>query len=178
MGSVYRARQTRPDRIVAIKVISPELARDDVLRARFEREATLVSQTEHPNVIPVYEVGEEDGLLFIAMRFVDGMDLRKLCALGGRFDPVRAARLIAQIAAALDAAHSSGLVHRDVTPANVLDTGGHDSEHLYLTDFGLAKRVVEMPAATCTPWAACSTKCSSGRCPSRSRTTERGCSRT
>ena len=143
MGVVYRARQTRPDRLVAIKVISADLAQEEGFRARFEREISLAPEIEHPNVIPVYEVGEEDGRLFIVMRFVEGRDLDALCAHRGPFGTREAARLVTQIAYALDAAHARGVVHRDVKPANVLVTGEDDEEHLYLTDFGIAKRVAE-----------------------------------
>ena len=137
MGLVYRARQRRPDRIVAIKVIAPELAADPSFRARFEQESATAAEIEHPNVIPVYEVGDEDGLLFISMRFVQGVDLGRLLNGRGPLDPQRAARLISQVADALDAAHARGLVHRDVKPGNILVT---ERDHVYLTDFGLTKR--------------------------------------
>ncbi|MGI8801578.1 MAG: serine/threonine-protein kinase PknK [Solirubrobacteraceae bacterium] len=140
MGLVYRAWQLRPERMVAVKVIMPELAGDPDFRARFEQEASLAAQIEHPNVIPIYGVGEEDGLLFIVMRFVESMDLGVLLRRRERFAPAHAARLVGQVAAALDAAHERGLVHRDVKPANVLVTA---DEHLYLTDFGLTKRVAD-----------------------------------
>ena len=147
MGLVYRARQRRPDRTVAIKVIAPELAADPGFRARFEQESATAAEIEHPNVIPVYEVGEEDGLLFISMRFVHGVDLGRLLAQSGRLDPERAARLISQVADALDAAHARGLVHRDVKPGNILVT---DRDHVYLTDFGLTKRTTDSHGMTRT----------------------------
>ena len=87
MGVVYRARQQRPDRVVALKVIAPDLAHDAAFRARFERESSIAAQIEHPNVIPVYAIGEADGVLYIAMRFVEGTDLRSLLDEQG---PVRA----------------------------------------------------------------------------------------
>jgi serine/threonine protein kinase len=136
MGIVYRARQARPSRLVALKVIAPELADDEEFRSRFERESEVAASIEHPNVIPVYEVGDDDGCLFIAMRFVDGTDLRALIDEEGALPADRATRIAGQVAAALDAAHDAGLIHRDVKPANVLISG---SDHAYLTDFGLTK---------------------------------------
>jgi serine/threonine protein kinase len=122
-------------------VIAPELAQDPRLRARFVRESRLAASIDHPNVIPIYEAAELDGLLYIAARYVEGSDLRQLLAESGPLSPARAARLITQLAAGLDAAHARGLVHRDVKPANVLVAGGGDGlEHAYLTDFGLVKR--------------------------------------
>ena len=147
MGLVYRARQRRPDRTVAIKVIAPELAADPAFRARFEQESATAAEIEHPNVIPVYEVGEEDDLLFIAMRFVQGVDLGRLLAQSGRLDPERTARLVSQVADALDAAHARGLVHRDVKPGNILVD---ERDHVYLTDFGLTKRTSDSRGMTQT----------------------------
>jgi serine/threonine protein kinase len=118
MGLVYRARQSRPDRVVAIKVISPQYSDDADFRRRFERESNMAAQIEHPNVLPVYEVGEEEDRLFIAMRFVEGTDLGALRQRMGRLTPPEAARLVTQVAGALDAAHERGLVHRDVKPAS------------------------------------------------------------
>ena len=140
MGVVYRATQLALERPVAIKLIATERAQDPVFRARFERESLLAASIEHPNVIPVYEAGEDDGLLFIAMRLVEGTDLAELLDRAGALEPARTARLIGQLAGALDAAHAHGLVHRDVKPANILLTRG-DPEHLYLTDFGVAKQI-------------------------------------
>ncbi len=140
MGVVYRATQLALDRPVVIKLIAADRAQDPVFRARFKVESRLAAAIEHVNVIPVYEAGEDDGLLFIAMRLVDGTDLGRLLARAGRLRPSRAALLIGQLAAALDAAHDRGLVHRDVKPANVLLTSD-TPEHVYLTDFGVAKHV-------------------------------------
>ncbi len=141
MGVVYRARQSKPDRLVALKVIAPDLAGDPAFRARFERESTIAAQIEHPNVIPVHAVGEDGGVLFIAMRFVAGIDLRSLIAQEGRLEARRAAAIVDQVAQALDAAHGHGLVHRDVKPANILLAGGGGRDHVYLTDFGLSRHV-------------------------------------
>jgi len=139
MGVVYRATEARPERAVALKVVAPEFAGDEKLRARFLREAQIAASIEHPNVVPVSRVGEEDGTLFIAMRFIRGLDLRKLVGAQGRLDAVRATRIVDQAADALDAAHEQGLVHRDVKPANVLVETGRRGDHVYLTDFGLAR---------------------------------------
>lgn len=147
MGLVYRARQRRPDRIVAIKVIAPELAADPDFRARFEQESATAAEIEHPNVIPVYEVGEDGGLLFISMRFVHGVDLGRLLEETGPMPPERAGNLIAQVADALDAAHARGLIHRDVKPGNIMVA---ERDHVYLTDFGLTKRATESHGMTRT----------------------------
>jgi len=139
MGVVYRARDIALDRVVALKVIAPEHARDPKFRRRFVRESLATAGVDHPNVIPVYDAGEDSGgQLYIAMRFVEGDDLGSLLHESGSLAPALAAEIVAQAAAALDAAHSRGLVHRDVKPANVLITSG-DRPHVYLTDFGLAK---------------------------------------
>jgi hypothetical protein len=145
MGVVYRARQRSLDRTVALKVIAPSLMQDAAIRRRFVRESHIAASIDHPNVIPIYYTGEEDGIAFIAMRYVPGDDVRTLVRREGRLEPRRAARITAQVAAALDAAHSAGLVHRDVKPANVL-LGPDD--HVYLTDFGLTKHVLSSAGAT------------------------------
>ena len=137
MGVVYRAQQIDLDRPVALKLIAARLAGDDAFRERFVRESRATAAIDHPNVIPVYSAGDDGGHLFLAMRFVDGEDLRSRVRAHGRLDPEAAAKLTAQIGGALDAAHERGLVHRDVKPANVL----LDGDHAYLTDFGLTKRV-------------------------------------
>jgi serine/threonine protein kinase len=138
MGVVYRATQLALGREVAIKLIATERSDDPVFRERFTSESRIAASIEHANVIPVYEAGEDDGLLFIAMRLVEGFDLGQLLARTGPLMPERATHMIAQVAGALDAAHGRGLVHRDVKPANVLVTADQP-EHAYLTDFGLAK---------------------------------------
>jgi glycine betaine/choline ABC-type transport system substrate-binding protein len=139
MGIVYRAWQLVPERVVALKAIAPAVADDPGFRERFKRESQLAAAIEHPNVIPVYEVGEHGGVLFIAMRFVDGTDLGALIDARAGLDPVEATHLVGQVAGALDAAHARGLVHRDVKPANVMVAGGPGERHAYLADFGLAK---------------------------------------
>ena len=147
MGVVYRAFQIGLERVVALKVIAPELLDDEDIRARFLVEARAAASVDHPNVIPVHEAGEADGVAYIAMRFVSGSDLRSLVRRGGALDPAEAAGFVAQAGAALDAIHRAGFVHRDVKPANLLvDTGGH----VYLTDFGLAKQVLTRSSATRT----------------------------
>jgi serine/threonine protein kinase len=137
MGVVYRATQLGLDRAVALKLVAPERAADANFRARFEREARVAAAIEHPNVIPVYGAGEEDGRLYLLMRWVPGTDLQALIRRSGRLGYAHAATIVAQVAAGLDAAHAVGLVHRDVKPANVLLGGEDGSGHVYLSDFGL-----------------------------------------
>jgi serine/threonine protein kinase len=126
---------------VALKLIRPELSEEERFRERFRRESKVAASIDHPNVIPIFEAGDEDGVLFISMRLVEGTDLRALIAAEGRLEPRRAARIVRQVGAALDAAHARGLVHRDIKPANVL-LGRAD--HVYLSDFGLARRAGEI----------------------------------
>jgi YVTN family beta-propeller protein len=136
MGIVYRATQVALGRPVALKLIAANFAGDRSFRERFKREWETAASIDHPNVIPVYEAGEAEEHLFIAMRYVEGLDLANLLAREPELGPDRAVRIIAQVASALDAAHARGLVHRDVKPANVLIGA---EEHVYLTDFGLTK---------------------------------------
>jgi len=146
MGVVYRALQLDLDRPVALKLIAPQLAEDPDFRDRFVRESRAAASIDHPNVIPIYYTGEsDDGALYIAMRYVEGSDLRTLVRAEHRLDPPRAAQIVSQVASALDAAHARGIVHRDVKPANVL-LGAND--HAYLTDFGLTKRVTSHTGST------------------------------
>ena len=143
MGVVYEAVEEALGRTVALKLVAPERAGEPGFRERFIAESRLAAAIDHPNVLPVFKAGEEDGLLYLAMRFVDGADLRSLSPL----DPMRAAHDRAQIGAALDAAHARRLVHRDVKPANVLIAPG---DHAYLTDFGLVKALDESAGHTGT----------------------------
>jgi Protein kinase domain len=150
MGVVYRAVQLGLERVVAVKVITPELASDIGFRERFERESHVAASIEHPNVIPVHYAGDSDGELYIIMRYVEGTDLRALIREQSRLDPQRAAEIVAQVAQALDAAHASGLVHRDVKPGNVLVSSTNGRDHGYLTDFGLTKRLASAAGLTRT----------------------------
>jgi predicted Ser/Thr protein kinase len=138
MSVVYLAHDSRLNRKVALKLLSPELAEDEGFRGRFLRESQLAASLDHPNVVPVYEAGETSGLLYIAMRYVAGTDLKALLRTEGALAPERALVLVSQVASALDAAHERGLVHRDVKPSNVLLTGRSGEEHCYLADFGLS----------------------------------------
>jgi serine/threonine protein kinase len=140
MGAVYRAEEEGLGRKVALKVIAPELASDERFRERFLRESRIAASLDHPHVIPIYQAGDVDGLLFLAMRYVEGYDLANLIAEHGALDPKRTVDLLSQIAEALDAAHEKGLVHRDVKPSNVLIAEAAGKEHCYLGDFGLTKR--------------------------------------
>ncbi|HYX87751.1 MAG TPA: protein kinase [Gaiellaceae bacterium] len=147
MSVVYRARDLRLDRPVALKLLTSELAGDERFRTRFLRESRLAAAIEHPNIIPVYEAGEADGVLYLAMRYVDGVDLARLLGPGQPLEPERALAILARVASALDAAHLRGLVHRDVKPSNVL-IGGPASDETYLCDFGLSKRVSSLSGLT------------------------------
>jgi serine/threonine protein kinase len=138
MGAVYLATHARLARKVALKVIAPELAHDEGFRARFLRESQLAASLEHPNVIPIYDAGEVDGTLFLAMRYVSGPSLQTLLRARGTISDRETLRLAEQIGGALDASHATGLVHRDVKPANILLSEGGDQA--YLCDFGLAKQ--------------------------------------
>src|SRR4051812_33600307 len=139
MGIVYRAMHVPLKREVALKVIAPNISADEEVRARFRNEFEAAASIQHPNVVPIYHAGEEDGLLYVTMRYVDGTDLARLLAAQKKLDPPVAAHLVAQVAGALDAAHHAGIVHRDVKPANVLIELEGDAMHAVLTDFGLMK---------------------------------------
>jgi hypothetical protein len=140
MAVVYRAWDLRLSRIVAVKVLAPALAADDELRQRFLRESRAAAAVDDPHIIPVFEAGDAEGVLFIAMRYVPGGDVRSLLARTGPLPGRRAALIISAVASALDAAHDGGLMHRDVKPANMLvDVRPGRPDHVYLSDFGLSK---------------------------------------
>jgi WD40 repeat protein len=145
MSVVYVAEDLRLKRNVALKLLAAGLADDEAFRERFLRESELAASIDHPSIIPIYEAGTADDRLFIAMRYVEGRDLRERLR-HGRLDPPDAIGILAQVASALDAAHARGLVHRDVKPSNVLlDPGARPdgSDHAYLADFGLTRHVSE-----------------------------------
>ena len=143
MGVVYRAYDLRLKRPVALKLVAPELSLDERFRDRFVRETELAMSLEHPNVVPIHDAGDVAGHLYLAMRLVVGTDLRKLLRAEGALEPTRALAICRQVAAALDAAHLNGLVHRDVKPSNVLLD---ENEHAYLADFGLTRRLTAQEA--------------------------------
>ena len=151
MAVVYRAYDPRLDRYVALKILAPGLALDDAFRQRFIRESRAAAAVDHPNIIPVFDAGEANGVLFIAMRFVQGGDVRTLLDTEGRLPAARAADITSQVAAALDAAHARGLVHRDVKPGNMLldaTAGSGRQDHVYLSDFGLSKQSLSQTGLT------------------------------
>ncbi|MGW6685085.1 serine/threonine-protein kinase [Streptomyces sp. NPDC054961] len=151
LSVVYRAVDLRLDRTVALKLITPELAGDGTFRRRFAQESRVAAAIDHPHIVPVFEAGESDGILYVAMRYIAGPDLRALLDREGPLPAATALRIAAQIASALDAAHEHGLVHRDVKPANILVAPGTDSdhpEHVYLTDFGLTKHSLTLTGFT------------------------------
>ncbi|MER5853095.1 serine/threonine-protein kinase [Streptomyces sp. NPDC002012] len=151
MAVVYRAKDLRLDRTVALKLLAPELARNDTFRKRFTHESRVAAAIDHPHIVPVFEAGETEGILYIAMRYVAGQDLRARIDREGPLQIGTAVRIAAQVASALDAAHDHDLVHRDVKPGNILVAAGTDSdhpEHVYLTDFGLTKKSLSLTGFT------------------------------
>ena len=150
MGVVYHAHHEPLKRDVALKLIAPELSADSEFRIRFQRECRAAASIRHPNVIPIYHAGEEQGLLYVTMQYVDGADLGRVLALEERLAPSRAATLVADLADAVGAAHRLGIVHRDVKPANVLIEWRGTAMHAFLTDFGLAKSIGSMSQMTRT----------------------------
>jgi serine/threonine-protein kinase len=153
MAVVYRAHDVRLDRQVALKILAPAFAADQAFRQRFIRESRAAAAVDDPHIIPVFEAGEADGVLFIAMRYVRGGDVRSLLMESGPLPPARVAEIISQVSSALDAAHERGLVHRDVKPANMLldsRPGSGRPAHVYLSDFGLSKGTLSTSGLTST----------------------------
>src|SRR5258705_485478 len=153
MSVVYQAENLRLSNVIALKVLAPELAENDVFRARFLEESRIAASLNHPNVIPIYDMGSQDELLYIAMRYVSGTDLRQIIKKRGRLQPEAALFLLGQAARALDAAHRQGLVHRDVKPGNMLIERGSDEgdpDHVYLADFGITKHAMSRTGLTST----------------------------
>jgi len=150
MGILYLAVEPGLERRVALKLIAPEAAADEVFARRFAEESRIAASIEHPNVVPIYAAGEEGGVPWIAMRFVAGSDLALRIARVGRLEPDAAAALVAQVGNGLDAIHAAGLVHRDVKPANVLLSGDPAAQHAYITDFGVARNVAAQSGLTQT----------------------------
>jgi serine/threonine-protein kinase len=151
MGVVYRATHLALDHVVALKVIAPDLAGDERFRRRFADESRIAVSIRHSNVVQIHHAGEEDGLLFVTMDLIEGSDLRGLLRERGSLDPGHAVAITEAVAGALDAAHRKGLVHRDIKPGNVLieRSDGH-GEHVYLTDFGLARAIEASSGITAT----------------------------
>jgi hypothetical protein len=150
MGILYLAMEPGLERQVALKLIAPEAAADEVFAQRFAEESRIAASIEHPNVVPIYAAGEEGGVPWIAMRYVRGSDLGRRIEREGRLDPAQSVALIAQVGNGLDAIHAAGLVHRDVKPANVLLSGDSGAEHAYITDFGVARNVATQSGLTQT----------------------------
>src|SRR5690349_127822 len=151
MAVVFRARDERLQRRVALKVLAPALARDEAFRHRFIRESRAAAAVDDPHIIPVFEAGEAEGVLFLAMRYVPGGDVRTLVRRAGPLSPAQALAIISPVASALDAAHGAGLVHRDVKLANILlDVRPGRPDHVYLSDFGLSKMVMSSLGPTRT----------------------------
>jgi len=153
MSVVYQAENLRLGNVIALKVLAPELAANDVFRARFLEESRIAASLNHPNVIPIYDMGSSDDLLYIAMRYVSGTDLRQMIKKRGRLAPETALFLLGQVARALDTAHHRGLVHRDVKPGNMLIERGADEgdpDHVYLADFGITKHAMSRTGLTST----------------------------
>jgi streptogramin lyase/tRNA A-37 threonylcarbamoyl transferase component Bud32 len=147
MSVVYLAEHARLERRVALKLLAPELADSERFRDRFLRESRLAASIDHPNIVPIYDADEADGTLFIAMRYVEGSDLKEVIRSEGRIDLPRTSAIVGQVASALDAAHALDLVHRDVKPSNVLLT---PDDHVYVSDFGLTKRALSVSGLTAT----------------------------
>ena len=149
-GTVYRATHIHLDHVVALKLISAGRGAEQSFRDRFISESRIAVSIRHPNVVAVHNAGEEDGLLFVTMDFIDGTDLRGLLNREGRLGAEDAVDIVLQVAAALDAAHEKGLVHRDIKPGNVLIDERGGGRHVYLTDFGLSKQMDATSGVTAT----------------------------
>jgi tRNA A-37 threonylcarbamoyl transferase component Bud32 len=146
MGAVYLAEDTESaGRKVALKLLAPELAEDERFRHRFLRESQLAASLDHPHMVPILGSGDENGVLYLAMEYIPGSDLRELLRRDGPLEPGRALRFVGQVADALDAAHAAGLVHRDVKPGNILVA---ENDHTYVCDFGLARHVTSVSSLT------------------------------
>lgn len=148
MGTVYLAKGIATGQHIALKMLAPELARDERFRRRFLRESELAGKLDHPHVVPTLAFGEHEGTLYLAMVYIEGVDLRSLLRSQGRLEPQRVLYLIEEIAGALDSAHAAGLVHRDVKPGNVLVAQTNDGEHAFICDFGLARHVSSVSSLT------------------------------
>jgi serine/threonine-protein kinase len=153
MAVVFRAVDERLGRRVALKILAPALAADEAFRQRFIRESRAAAAVDNPHIIPVFEAGEAAGILYIAMRYVRGGDVRSLVSRAGPLPPGQVAEMISQVSSALDAAHEHGLVHRDVKPANMLldaSSRAGEADHVYLSDFGITKAVLSVSGLTGT----------------------------
>ncbi len=136
MGTVYAGYDTALDRPVAIKVLASHLAWEETFVERFLREARMAAKLDHPHIVTIYDVGQQEGIYYLVMRQIEGQPLRGIIAREGPLPPARAARILGQVASALDYAHSHGVVHRDVKPGNILVEAG---DRVTLTDFGVAR---------------------------------------
>src|SRR5262245_44957242 len=151
MGEVYLAEEVGLGREVALKLLARSLSEDERFRERFLRESRLAASLNHPNIVPVYRAGEANGVLFIAMHYVKGTDLRRLLGqYEGGLDTERALSIVEQVAEALDAAHAHKLVHRDVQHGNILIATGRRRDHCYLADFGLTRHASSQSRLTAT----------------------------
>jgi serine/threonine protein kinase, bacterial len=146
MGEVYEAEDTRKRRVVALKLISPQFSGNPLFRARMQREADAAGRLTEPHVVPIHDYGEIDGQLYLDMRLIEGTDLSAILKRSGPLSPPRAVAIVRQVAAALDAAHATGVTHRDVKPENILVTG---DDFAYLVDFGIARAATD-PGVTQT----------------------------
>lgn len=147
MGEVYEAEDTVRQRLVALKLLSPIMSRDPVFRARMKREAYTAGRLTEPHVVPIHDYGEIDGQLYVDMRLINGHDLHAVLTRDGAMPAAKAVAIVRQIAEALDAAHESEVIHRDVKPGNILVT---DRDFAYLVDFGLARAASDVGLTTGT----------------------------